>query len=113
LASATPVSEIVPKDQHTPFDMYRLIDALVDGGSFFEIKKEFAPELITGFARLEGRPVGIVANQPAVKGGVLFSDSADKGARFVWMCNAYNIPLLFLADVPGFMRSEEHTSELQ
>lgn len=102
-ASATPVSEIVPKDQNTPFDMYRLIDALVDGGSFFEIKKEFAPELITGFARLEGRPVGIVANQPAVKGGVLFSDSADKGARFVWMCNAYNIPLLFLADVPGFM----------
>lgn len=97
------LSEIVPTDQNTPFDMYRLIDGLVDGGSFLEIKKEFAPELITGFARIGGKPVGIVANQPAVKGGVLFVDSADKGARFVWLCNAYNIPLLFLADVPGFM----------
>ena len=97
------LSHVVPKDQNTPFDMYRLIDGLVDAGSFYEIKKEFAPELITGFARLDGRPVGIVANQPAVKGGVLFVDSADKGARFIWLCNAYNIPLLFLADVPGFM----------
>ncbi|OUM98355.1 MAG: carboxylase [Firmicutes bacterium ZCTH02-B6] len=98
-----PLSSVVPPDQNTPFNMYRFIDGLVDGGSFFEIKKEYAPELITGFARLNGRVIGIVANQPAVKGGVLFVDSADKGARFIWLCNAYNIPLLFLADVPGFM----------
>lgn len=96
-------ADIVPSDQNTPFDMYQLIDSIVDGGSFYEIKKEFAPELITGLARIEGKAVGIVANQPAVKGGVLFVDSADKGARFVWLCNAYNIPLVFLADVPGFM----------
>lgn len=101
--SETPLASIVPKDQNTPFDMYQFIDSLVDGDSFFEVKKEFAPELITGFARLEGAPVGIVANQPLVKGGVLFVDSADKAARFIWLCNAYNIPLLFLADVPGFM----------
>lgn len=99
----TELSTVVPKDQNTPFDMYRLIDGLVDANSFLEMKKEFAPELITGFARLDGKPVGVIANQPAVKGGVLFVDSADKAARFIWLCNAYNIPLLFLADVPGFM----------
>jgi len=80
-----------------------VIDRLVDEGSFFETKRLFAPELITGLARLDGRVVGVVANQPKAKGGVLFSDSSDKGARFVWLCNAFNIPLLFLADVPGFM----------
>jgi acetyl-CoA carboxylase carboxyltransferase component len=67
------------------------------------VKKLFARELITGFARLGGRAVGIIANQPKWKGGVLFVDSADKAARFVWLCDAFNIPLLFLADVPGFM----------
>ena len=102
-ASATPLSAVVPKDQNTPFNMYRFIDGLVDADSFLEVKREFAPELITGLARLNGQVIGIVANQPAVKGGVLFVDSADKGARFIWLCNAYNIPLLFLADVPGFM----------
>jgi len=76
---------------------------LIDSGSFFEVKKLFAQELITGFARIAGRPVGIVANQPKFKGGVLFVDSADKAARFIWLCDAFNIPLLFLADVPGFM----------
>lgn len=98
-----PLSDIVPKDQNTPFNMYAFIDSLVDAGSFFEVKREFAPEIVVGFARLDGRPVGVVANQPAVKGGVLFVDSADKAARFIWLCNAYNIPLLFLSDVPGFM----------
>ena len=71
--------------------------------SFFEIKPLFAPELVTGFGLLEGRPVGIVANNPAVVGGVLFVDSADKAARFIWLCDAFSIPLVFLADVPGFM----------
>ena len=102
-APGRPIDELVPVEQNRVFDMYRVVDRLVDEGSFFEVKRLFAPELITGLARLDGRVLGIVANQPKVKGGVLFGDSADKGARFVWLCNAFNIPLLFLADVPGFM----------
>ena len=102
-ASQTPLGDLIPADENKPFDMNLLLDALVDGGSFMEIHARWAKELIVGFARLEGRPVGIVANQPRVKGGVLFGDSADKAARFIWTCNAFNVPLLFLADVPGFM----------
>ncbi len=83
--------------------MFALMRELIDAGSFFEVKKLFAQEVITGFARIAGRPVGIVANQPKYKGGVLFVDSADKAARFIWLCDAFNIPLVFLADVPGFM----------
>ena len=83
--------------------MNLLLDSLLDADSFMEIHARWAKELIVGFARLEGHAVGIVANQPKHKGGVLFSDSADKAARFIWTCNAFNVPLLFLADVPGFM----------
>ncbi|MBU8877711.1 acyl-CoA carboxylase subunit beta [Bacillus sp. FJAT-29790] len=97
------LEEIIPKNQNAPFDMYECIDALIDEGSFFEIKKLFAAELITGLARIGGRAVGIIANQPRVKGGVLFVDSADKAAKFIQLCDAFHIPLLFLADVPGFM----------
>ena len=102
-ASDRALSEIVPEVQSKPFNMYDFINSLVDADSFLEVKKLFAPELITGFARLAGRAVGIVANQPRVKGGVIFVDSSDKGTRFVDTCNAFNIPLLFLADVSGFM----------
>jgi acetyl-CoA carboxylase carboxyltransferase component len=98
-----PIDEIVPLDQNRAFDMMQLIDALVDEGSFLEVKKLWAGELVTGLARIDGRAVGIVANQPKVKGGVLFVDSADKASRFIWLCDAFNIPLLYLADVPGFM----------
>jgi acetyl-CoA carboxylase carboxyltransferase component len=97
------IEEIVPYDQRKWFDMYEVIDRLVDGGSFFEIKRLFAAEIIVGFARLGGRAVGLVANQPKVKGGVLMVDSSDKAARFINLCNAYNIPLVYLADVSGFM----------
>jgi acetyl-CoA carboxylase carboxyltransferase component len=97
------IRELIPVDENKPFDMRELIDALVDGGSFLEIHARWAREVIVGYARLDGRAVGIVANQPKVKGGVLFVDSSDKAARFIWTCNAFNIPLLFLADVPGFM----------
>ena len=97
------IRELIPVDENKPFDMKSLIDALVDGGSFLEIHARWAKEVIVGYARLDGRAVGIVANQPKVKGGVLFVDSSDKAARFIWTCNAFNIPLLFLADVPGFM----------
>ncbi|MGI9019773.1 MAG: acyl-CoA carboxylase subunit beta [Solirubrobacterales bacterium] len=97
------VSEIVPADEKTPFDIKELIDALCDGGSFCEVHARWAKELVVGYARLDGRVVGIVANQPKFKGGVLFVDSADKAARFIMSCNAFNVPLVFLADVPGFM----------
>lgn len=98
-----PLDEIVPYDQRKFFDMYEVIDRLVDAGSWLELKALFAREVITGFARIGGRAVGIVANQPKVKGGVLFVDSSDKAARFIWLCNAYNIPLVYLADISGFM----------
>ncbi|CDO02109.1 methylmalonyl-CoA carboxyltransferase 12S subunit [Oceanobacillus picturae] len=97
------ITDIIPENQNAPFNMYDLIDKLIDEESFCEIKKKFAPELITGLARINGKPVGIIANQPKVKGGVLFPDSADKSAKFVQLCDAFHIPLLFLVDVPGFM----------
>ena len=98
-----PIDEIVPYDQRKYFDMHEVIRALVDAGSWLEIKALFAREIITGFCRIGGHAVGIVANQPKVKGGVLFVDSSDKAARFISLCNAYNIPLVYLADVSGFM----------
>lgn len=101
------IEEIVPNDERKPWDMYELIFRLIDEGSWFEIKKLYAPEIITGLARLNGRVIGIVANQPRVKGGVVFSESAEKGAQFISLCTAYNIPLLFLMDVPGFMVSSQ------
>jgi acetyl-CoA carboxylase carboxyltransferase component len=102
-ASDRPIRDIVPADENKPFDMTELLDSLVDEGSFFEVQKRWAKELLVGYARIEGRAVGIVANQPKQRGGVLFVDSSDKAARFIWTCNAFNIPLVFLADVPGFM----------
>ncbi|MFP5115305.1 acyl-CoA carboxylase subunit beta [Bacillaceae bacterium C204] len=98
-----PLEELIPDNQNSPFNMHDLINGIIDEGSFFEIKKLFAGELITGLARIDGKPVGIIANQPRVKGGVLFHDSADKAAKFINLCDAYHIPLLFLVDVPGFM----------
>jgi acetyl-CoA carboxylase carboxyltransferase component len=102
---AEPTGELpeIPADENKPFDMLELIDALVDEDSFLEVQKRWAKELIVGYGRLDGQAIGIVANQPRQRGGVLFVDSADKAARFIWTCNAFNIPLLFLADVPGFM----------
>jgi acetyl-CoA carboxylase carboxyltransferase component len=99
--------DVVPAEDSLGYDIHEVIDGLVDEGSFFELKPLFAAELVTGFALLEGQVVGIVANQPAVRGGVLFVDSADKAARFIWLCDAFNIPLVYLADVPGFMIGSE------
>jgi acetyl-CoA carboxylase carboxyltransferase component len=93
----------LPAQEAAGYDMHGVIDCLVDAHTFFELKPLFAPELTTGLARLDGHVVGIVANNPMHKGGVLFGDSADKATRFIFMCDAYNIPILFLADVPGFM----------
>ena len=102
-ASDRPIRDLIPADENKPFDMRELLDSLLDDGSFLEIHARWAREVIVGYARLDGRVLGVVANQPKVKGGVLFVDSSDKSARFIWTCNAFNIPLLFLADVPGFM----------
>ena len=102
-AQSKPIGELIPQEANRGYDMRKLIEAVIDEGSWLEIKKLFAKELLTGLARLDGKVVGVLANQPVQKGGVLFSDSADKAARFIWLCDAFNIPLLFLADVPGFM----------
>jgi methylmalonyl-CoA decarboxylase subunit alpha len=102
-ASDVPIRDLIPEDENKPFDMAQLLDSLLDAGSFLEIHARWAKEVIVGYGRLDGRVLGIVANQPKVKGGVLFVDSSDKAARFIWTCNAFNVPLLFLADVPGFM----------
>jgi acetyl-CoA carboxylase carboxyltransferase component len=94
---------MVPASERQAFDMRRYVRGLVDGDSLFEIHALWARELVTGFARLDGQVIGVLANNPMFKGGVLFVDSADKAARFIQLCDAFNVPLLFLADVPGFM----------
>lgn len=98
-----PLEDIVGIDENKPFDMRHVLAHIVDSESLLELKPKYARELITAFARIEGRAVGVVANQPKHLGGILFSDSANKAARFVDLCNAFGVPLLFLADVPGFM----------
>lgn len=105
--ASSQLDHLVPTEERQVFEMHAFIDAVVDEDSFFECKPLYARELITGFARLDGEVVGIVANNPAQLGGVLFVDSADKASRFVWLCDAFNVPLLFLADVPGFMIGTE------
>lgn len=97
------INDLVPVEQNKLFDIKLLIERLVDANSFHEIKTRFAKEVTTGLARLDGHSIGIVANNSRHKGGVLFPDSADKCARFIELCDAFNIPLLYLADVPGFM----------
>jgi acetyl-CoA carboxylase carboxyltransferase component len=94
---------LIPSDPNVAYDVHEVIDRLVDAGSFFEIKALWAQEMVTGLARLDGRVIGIVANQPCVRAGAIFVDSADKAAKFISLCDAFNIPLLFLQDVPGFM----------
>jgi acetyl-CoA carboxylase carboxyltransferase component len=95
--------EVLPESNRKPYDMYDVIRHVVDDGEWFDLKPQFAKTIITCLARMGGRPVGIVANQPKQLGGILENDSADKAARFINLCDAYGIPLLFLQDVPGFM----------
>lgn len=97
----------VPAAEQVPFDIHPVIDGILDEESFFELKPDFAAEIVTGLGRIEGMPVGLVASNSAVRGGVLFVDSADKAARFVELCDAFNVPLVHLADVPGFMIGQE------
>ncbi|RME69330.1 MAG: acyl-CoA carboxylase subunit beta [Verrucomicrobia bacterium] len=97
------INEIIPSDPKMPFEVRDVINEVVDKNSFFEIMASFAPNLVVGFARIDGIVVGVVANQPKVKAGCLDIDASDKGARFVRTCNAYGIPLLTFVDVPGYM----------
>jgi methylmalonyl-CoA decarboxylase subunit alpha len=95
--------DVLPDSNRQPYDMYEVISRIVDDGEILDIKRQFARTIITCFARFGGRPAGIVANQPKQLGGILDNDSADKAARFVNLCNAFQIPLVFIQDVPGFM----------
>ncbi|WP_247009074.1 acyl-CoA carboxylase subunit beta [Halorientalis litorea] len=97
------LDQVIPDDPNVAYDVHEVIDRVVDRESFFETKAEFAPEIVTGFARMGGRPVGIVANQPEHVSGAIFPDSAEKAAEFIWTCDAYEIPLVYLCDTPGFM----------
>lgn len=97
------ILKILPENPKQPYDMHEIIRSLVDDRRFLEIKPAFAKNLLVGFGRFNGHAMGVVANQPQVLGGVLDVDAADKGARFINLCDAFNIPLLFLQDVPGFM----------
>ncbi|CAN5527445.1 acyl-CoA carboxylase subunit beta [soil metagenome] len=95
--------DLLPETTRKPYDMYKLIRSLVDGGELLDIKPRFARSIITCLARVGGKSVGVVANQPMYLGGILDVDSADKAAHFIQICDAFNVPLLFLQDVPGFM----------
>lgn len=101
---ATPeLGQIVPLDPQQPYDVRQVIEALMDSGEFMEVQDEYAANLVVGFARLDGHPVGIVANQPFVLAGVLDINASDKGARFIRFCDAFHIPLVTLVDTPGFL----------
>jgi acetyl-CoA carboxylase carboxyltransferase component len=98
---------VVPGEPNAAYDVHDVIARVVDRDSFFELKPRFGPEIVTGFAHMGGQPVGVVANQPAEKSGAIFPDSAEKAAEFVWVCDAYGIPLVYLCDTPGFMVGSE------
>ena len=97
------MNEIVPPDPKSPMDMYEVINKLVDPGTFLEVHRDFAMNIIVGFSRIDGIVNGIIANQPMVQSGAIDIDASDKAARFIRFCNAFNIPIINLVDVPGFM----------
>ena len=101
------LNSLIPENPNKPYDMKEVIHLVVDDGDFFEVHELYAQNIIVGFARLDGKPVGIVANQPAILAGVLDIDSSLKGARFIRFCDAFNIPLVVFEDVPGFLPGTE------
>ena len=101
--SVPELNNIIPKDSNKPYDMNEVIKLILDGGEFLEVHKDYAQNIVVGFGRVGGISVGVVANQPAVLAGVLDINSSVKGARFIRFCDAFNIPLLVLEDVPGFL----------
>jgi len=105
------IDSIVPQEPNRGYDMTEVIERVVDAESWFEVREQYGPEILTGFARIDGRPVGVVANQPSHRAGAIFPDAAEKAAGFVWTCDAYNIPLLYLCDTPGFMAGSQVEKE--
>ncbi|WP_336327189.1 acyl-CoA carboxylase subunit beta [Halovenus sp. HT40] len=105
------IDSVVPQSPNKGYDMHDVIERVVDRGSVLELRPEYGSEIITAFARIDGRPVGIVANQPAKRAGAIFPDAAQKAAQFIWTADAYNIPLLYLCDTPGFMAGSQVEKE--
>jgi acetyl-CoA carboxylase carboxyltransferase component len=105
------IDGLIPQDPNRGYDMHHLIERVADEDSVLEIRPQYGKEIITAFARLDGRPVGIVANQPAERAGAIFPDAAEKAAQFIWTADAYNIPLLYLCDTPGFMAGSQVEKE--
>ena len=101
------IDSVVPQEPNRGYDIWDVIDRIVDADSTFELKAAYGPEIVTAFARMDGRPIGIVANQPNHRAGAIFPDSARKAAEFIWTCDAYEIPLLYLCDTPGFMAGSQ------
>ncbi len=105
------LDSVIPESPTRGYDMTDVLDRVVDAGSWFELQPEYGPEILTGFARIDGRPVGIVANQPSRRAGAIFPDAAEKAAQFVWKCDAFGIPLVYLCDTPGFMAGSQVETE--
>ena len=103
----TGIDELIPESPNRPYDVRDLLDRVADAESVFELKESYGPEIVTAFCRIDGRPVGVVANQPTERSGAIFPDAAEKAAEFVWTCDAYEIPLLYLCDTPGFMAGSQ------
>ena len=101
------IDSVVPQEPNKSYDMRDVIERVVDRDSFFELQPDYGPEILTGFAHLDGRSVGVIANQPAQRAGAIFPDAAEKAAGFAWTCDAYNVPLLYLCDTPGFMAGSQ------
>ncbi len=105
------IDGLIPQDPNRGYDMHHLIERVVDEDSVLEIRPQYGAEIITAFARIDGRPIAIIANQPAQRAGAIFPDSAEKAAQFIWTADAYNIPLLYLCDTPGFMAGSQVEQE--
>ncbi|MFC5135637.1 MULTISPECIES: acyl-CoA carboxylase subunit beta [Haloferacaceae] len=101
------IDGLIPESPTRPYDVRDLLDRIADAESVFELKEGYGPEIVTAFCRIDGRPVGVVANQPTERSGAIFPDAAEKAAEFVWTCDAYEIPLLYLCDTPGFMAGSQ------
>ncbi|MXR40840.1 acyl-CoA carboxylase subunit beta [Halobaculum sp. WSA2] len=101
------IDELIPEAPNRPYDVHDLLDRICDAESVFELKPEYGKEIVTAFARIDGKPVGVVANQPTERSGAIFPGAAEKAAEFIWTCDAYEIPLLYLCDTPGFMAGSQ------
>jgi acetyl-CoA carboxylase carboxyltransferase component len=105
------IDAVIPQEPNKPYQMEAVIDRVVDADSYLELQPDYGKEIITAFARIDGYPVGIVANQPDERAGAIFPDAAEKAASFIWKCDAFDVPLLYLCDTPGFMAGSQVEKE--